>query len=230
MARATRRDRPTRSSRNLEREMAQLHWLNPYTGVDQHDIMVALADPVEMKTLHMVTADPLRTPTFTPFADPDWFFFATGGAATCATPAACAFDPGADEPELRLEPRRHPGRDRLDLGRLRRAGRQATSATTAATGPTTPTCGRRCSTLLGLKDDYQTDGRAVTRDRRRERAAGQSARAPSEPRAARCVVQAADGVVRLVLDGHAGGVDARAREQLGRATRPTPTSKTRSSR
>ncbi len=46
-------------TRNLEREMAQLHWLNPYTNVDQHDIMVALADQVEMKTLHMVTADPV---------------------------------------------------------------------------------------------------------------------------------------------------------------------------
>src|SRR4029079_937301 len=64
-------------TRNLEREMAGLSWLNPYTGVVQNNIMVALADPVEMKTLHMVTADPFRTPTFTPFADPDWFFFAT---------------------------------------------------------------------------------------------------------------------------------------------------------
>ena len=27
----------------------------------------------------MVTADPFRTPTMTLFADPDWFFFATGG-------------------------------------------------------------------------------------------------------------------------------------------------------
>ena len=43
----------------------------------------------------MVTADPFRTPTFTPFADPNWFFFATGVAtpATCATPDACAFIP-----------------------------------------------------------------------------------------------------------------------------------------
>src|SRR6266536_1407301 len=81
--------------RNLEREMGQLSWLNPYTGAVENNIMVALADHTEMKTLHMVTADPFRTPTFTPFADPDWFFFATGGTtpATCATPAACAFIP-----------------------------------------------------------------------------------------------------------------------------------------
>jgi len=37
----------------------------------------------------MVTADPARTPTFTLFADPNWFFFATGGPA-CATQVACA--------------------------------------------------------------------------------------------------------------------------------------------
>ena len=78
--------------RSLEREMAQLSWLNPYTGLVENNIMVAQADHVGMKTLHMVTADPFRTPTFTPFADPDWFFFATGGAV-CATPADCASIP-----------------------------------------------------------------------------------------------------------------------------------------
>ncbi|HLO28868.1 MAG TPA: hypothetical protein VK249_07030 [Anaerolineales bacterium] len=78
--------------RNLEREIGQLSWLNPYTGVVENNIMVAQADHVGMKTLHMVTADPFRTPTFTPFADPDWFFFATGGAV-CATPADCATIP-----------------------------------------------------------------------------------------------------------------------------------------
>ncbi|HEY3544303.1 MAG TPA: hypothetical protein VGK79_17335 [Gaiellaceae bacterium] len=79
-------------TRTLEREMSRLSWLNPYTGTVENNIMVALADQTEMKTLHMVTADPARTPTFTPFADPDWFFFATGGP-NCATPAACATIP-----------------------------------------------------------------------------------------------------------------------------------------
>src|SRR5439155_20622802 len=79
-------------TRQLEREMAQLHWLNPYTNQVENNIMVALADKTEMKTLHMITADPFRTPTFTPFADPDWFFFATGGG-NCPTPADCALIP-----------------------------------------------------------------------------------------------------------------------------------------
>jgi hypothetical protein len=86
------RDQTDPVVRNLEREMAQLSWLNPYTNQVENNIMVGLADHTAMKTLHMVTADPFRTPTFTPFADPDWFFFATGGG-NCATPADCAFIP-----------------------------------------------------------------------------------------------------------------------------------------
>jgi outer membrane murein-binding lipoprotein Lpp len=42
-----------------------------------------------MKALHMVTADPQRTPTLTWFAHPDYFFFAA--AANCASP--CIFIP-----------------------------------------------------------------------------------------------------------------------------------------
>jgi hypothetical protein len=42
-----------------------------------------------MKALHMVTADPQRTPTLTMFALPDYFFFA--GAANCNAP--CIFVP-----------------------------------------------------------------------------------------------------------------------------------------
>src|SRR5207237_9233623 len=78
--------------RKLEQESSQLRWLNPYTGMVENGITQALADPVEERTLHMATADPNRTPTFTLFADPNWFFFATGGGP-CATPADCAFMP-----------------------------------------------------------------------------------------------------------------------------------------
>src|SRR5262249_10121148 len=62
--------------RTLEREAAGLSWLNPYTGQVEDGITQRLADPVEERTLHMVTADPARTPTFTLFADPAWFLFA----------------------------------------------------------------------------------------------------------------------------------------------------------
>ena len=45
---------------------------NPLSGKKQN-LFVAMADPVEEKLLHMVTADPARTPTFTPFAQGDYF-------------------------------------------------------------------------------------------------------------------------------------------------------------
>ena len=44
-----------------------------------------LADPVEESTLHMVNADPKRTPTFTLFGDAD-FFFQASNSATCGSP------------------------------------------------------------------------------------------------------------------------------------------------
>jgi hypothetical protein len=78
--------------RKLARESGQLQWLNPYTGVVQTDIIQAMADPVVERTLHMVTADPFRTPTLTLFADPDWFFFATGGPV-CTTAPPCVTIP-----------------------------------------------------------------------------------------------------------------------------------------
>ena len=62
-----------------------MNWLNPYTNAVENEIWSRWRDHGRDEDAHMVTADPFRTPTFTPFADPDWFFFATGGA----TPAAC---------------------------------------------------------------------------------------------------------------------------------------------
>jgi hypothetical protein len=61
-------------TRSFGRAVGALRATNPYTGVDEN-ITAALADPVEMKTLHMVTADPQRTPTLTMFALPDYFLF-----------------------------------------------------------------------------------------------------------------------------------------------------------
>jgi hypothetical protein len=149
------------ATRNLEREMAQLHWTNPYTGSVQNNIMVALADKTEMKTLHMITADPFRTPTFTPFADPDWFFSASGNPATCATDAACAFIPP-----------RSPQSFAWNHGDIQD---EIASTWAGYVGPGIKNLGDDNSvwtdhtdhrptllTLLGLKDDYQTDGRAVT--------------------------------------------------------------------
>jgi outer membrane murein-binding lipoprotein Lpp len=75
------RDAPV--TRTFGRTLAKLNRVNPYTGQPE-DLSAAVADPVGMKALHMVTADPQRTPTLTMFAQPDWFFFT--GAPNCNTP------------------------------------------------------------------------------------------------------------------------------------------------
>jgi hypothetical protein len=71
------------SVRTLEHDVAGLTAGNPYTGTTQ-DITNYIADPVEEGILHMVNADPARTPTFALFAKPDYYL--SGGSATC--PAA----------------------------------------------------------------------------------------------------------------------------------------------
>jgi len=147
-------------TRKLEREMAQLHWLNPYTGQDEKNIMVALADKTEMKTLHMVTADPFRTPTFTPFADPNWFLFATGGTSTCATQDACAFIPGRTSQSFAWN---HGDiQDEIASTWVGYVGPGVKNAGDINDVWTDHTDVRPTMlTLLGLQDDYGHDGRTV---------------------------------------------------------------------
>jgi len=148
------------ATRKLEREMAQLNWLNPYTNQTEHNIMVALADKTEMKTLHMITADPARTPTFTPFADPNWFFFASNSPATCATPAACAFIPGRTNQSFAWN---HGDiQDEIASTWIGMVG-PGVKHGSDYTGWTDHTDVRPTMlSLLGLHDDYSHDGRPVT--------------------------------------------------------------------
>jgi hypothetical protein len=147
-------------TRQLEREMAQLHWTNPYTGQVEKNIMVALADKTEMKTLHMVTADPARTPTFTPFADPDWFFFASNSPASCATDAACASIPARTSQSFAWN---HGDiQDEIASTWIGMVGPGVKSGSDF-TGWTDHTDVRPTMlSLLGLHDDYAGDGRPVS--------------------------------------------------------------------
>jgi len=69
--------RTSQATRQLERDFAKLTALNPITN-NTDRLAVAFADPVEMGLLHMITADPARTPSFTLFGHPDYFFTNTG--------------------------------------------------------------------------------------------------------------------------------------------------------
>jgi hypothetical protein len=130
--------------------------------VIENNIMVAMADHAGMKTLHMITADPFRTPTFTPFADANWFFFATGGATptSCATPGACAFIPARTSQSFAWN---HGDiQDEIAstwVGYVGQGvdGNGIDSTTWSDHTDVRPTI----LELVGLKDDYVHDGRVV---------------------------------------------------------------------
>jgi hypothetical protein len=89
-------------TRNFERGTGLLSAVNPITGHTDR-LTQFLADPVEMKLLHMVTSDPARTPTFTWFADPNYFFFQGGtacGAGCVSVGPAFAWNHGDIQPEI----------------------------------------------------------------------------------------------------------------------------------
>jgi len=74
--------------RKLERDVGAAQAPDPYAGAVV-PITQRLADTVEEKTLHMVNADPKRTPSFTMFGDADFFFQTTNLAAACGGASVC---------------------------------------------------------------------------------------------------------------------------------------------
>jgi hypothetical protein len=70
--------------RKLERDMAAARAIDPYQSSSPTPVALYLADKVGEKTLHMVTADPQRTPSFTLFGNPDYFL--TAGRTSAGAP------------------------------------------------------------------------------------------------------------------------------------------------
>ncbi|MFD2420787.1 hypothetical protein [Amycolatopsis pigmentata] len=64
--------------RQLQRDTAAMTADDPYTGVNGEKVVNYQAGAVEQRVLHLDAADPLRTPTYTVFPKPD-FYFATSG-------------------------------------------------------------------------------------------------------------------------------------------------------
>jgi hypothetical protein len=153
------RDQTDPVVRNLEREMSGLSWLNPYTGLVEDNIIVAQADHAGMQTLHMVTADPFRTPTFTPFADPDWFFFATGGAV-CATPDVCAFIPARTSQSFAWN---HGDiQNEIASTWVGYVGQGVDNGPDSTAWSDHTDVRPTILALVGLKDDYAHDGRVIS--------------------------------------------------------------------
>jgi hypothetical protein len=145
---------PTRDAqvtREFERATGQLTTTNFYKGTTEN-MTIAMADPVEMKLLHMITADPARTPTFTWFALPDYFVYA--GAANCTSPCnqeefGFAWNHGDVTPDIVTTwlGMVGPGVDQVGVD-----GKTWSDHTDVR-----PTI----LTLVGLKDDYAHDGRVL---------------------------------------------------------------------
>ena len=72
--------RNAKQVRAMERAAATLRGADLVTG-KRVRLTRYMADPVELKILHMITADPKRTPTFIDFANPN--FYLSSGPATC---------------------------------------------------------------------------------------------------------------------------------------------------
>jgi hypothetical protein len=164
--------------RTLERDVAGLTASNPYSGNATEQIANYLADPTEEGILHMVNADPARTPTFAMFAKPDYFLSA--GAANCAIPCVSqntgfAWDHGdyAAEIDTNWFGLVGPGVAHLGLdGSAADAGPSSAGANSGqVTVPGSGTTGTWIDEtdirptlmyLAGLRDDYEHDGRVIT--------------------------------------------------------------------
>ncbi|MGZ3628419.1 MAG: hypothetical protein ACXVDN_12200 [Ktedonobacteraceae bacterium] len=138
-------------TRPFERATGQLTAVNPMTN-NNDTLTNYLADPVEMNLLHMITADPARTPTFTMFANPNYFLFA--GAPNCNSPCVTQ-QPGFARNHGDVAPDINttwlgmvgPGVQRMGVN----------SSVWSDHTDIRPTM----MLLLGLKDDYSHDGRVL---------------------------------------------------------------------
>jgi len=142
--------------RDFERASGTLTVTNPISGATE-TIAQNMVNSVEFQLLHMQTSDPLRTPSFTIFANPDYFVTGSTNCGTSLTPqTACvaqtpgfAWDHGDMQPEITNTwlSMVGPGVDQAGVD----------STTWSDHTDVRPTM----LTLLGLKDDYPHDGRAL---------------------------------------------------------------------
>jgi hypothetical protein len=141
-------------ARSFERASANLTAVNPLTG-NSDNLTEALADPVELKLLHMVTGDPQRTPSFVMFGNPDYFHFT--GPQNCNSPcvsqgAGFAWNHGGIDPEIVTT--------FLGLVGPGVAANGVDNSVWSDHVDIRPTM----LVLTGLRDDYQDDGRALVEE------------------------------------------------------------------
>ncbi len=170
-------------TRRFEHEAAALTAFNPIT-LKADTLTQATADQQEQAFLHMVTADPNRTPSFIMFANPDYFLSATGDTTHCVPVSSCsqegagfAWNHGDFQPEI----------TNTWLG-MAGPGVEPIGVTGAFFSDHTDIRPTMIS-LTGLTDDYVHDGRVLIEIMKDGADSSGLAAAPGHFRAARQHVQ-----------------------------------------
>jgi hypothetical protein len=171
--------------RGLEHDVGSLTAANPYSGSSDERIANYLADPTEEAILHMVDADPARTPTFALFAKPD--YYVATGSTTCTNgtgssvndcidqDTSYAWDHGDYAAEINTNYLGLVGPGLRHLGLDGSPANEGPSSAGPDSGQTTvPGSGTKGTWidetdirptlmyLVGLRDDYVPDGRVIT--------------------------------------------------------------------
>ncbi len=158
--------------RQLERDTAAMTGDNPYSGVTGQKIAQYQASALEERALHMQTADPLRLPTYTLFPVPDYFFSTTG--PNVSINSGFAWDHGYYSPNIDVTwaalvgpgiahrgvdgPQPAQSNEAQDPNSTKTVPQASTVGTWVEEADLRPTLLH----LVGLTDDYESDGTVIT--------------------------------------------------------------------
>ncbi|GLY68853.1 hypothetical protein [Amycolatopsis taiwanensis] len=158
--------------RRLQRDTAAMTANDPYTGVNGENVVNYQAGALEQRVLHMQSADPLRTPTYTIFPRPD-YFFSTSGPDVGVQPQF-AWNHGYYSPNIDITwagiagpgvaargidgPGPAEGNESHDPNSTHTVPEASAVGTWVEEADLRPTL----MYLTGLGDDYQTDGRVIS--------------------------------------------------------------------
>ena len=158
--------------RQLERDTAAMTANDPYSGVNGEKITKYQAGALEQRVLHVQTADPLRTPTYTLFPKGDYFFSTSG--LNISINSNFAYDHGYYSPNIDITwvgiagpgvavrgvdgPQPAGGNQSHDPEATKSVPQASSVGTWVEETDIRPTM----LYLLGLTDDYLSDGHVIT--------------------------------------------------------------------
>jgi hypothetical protein len=158
--------------RQLERDTSAMTADNPYSGATGEHIVKYQADRAEERILHMRTADRRRLPTYTMFPVPD-YYFSTSGSPNVQIDPQYAWNHGYYSPNIDVTwvAFTGPGVARRGVdGPGAAGGNEAQDPNSTRTVPQASRRGTWVEEtdirptllhLVGLRDDYQSDGAVV---------------------------------------------------------------------